>query len=227
MGIANRIKKIAACVPHGARVADIGTDHGYLAQILLEENAPEIVLACDVNPGPLEYAKRTLAPYLSEERVEIRLGNGLQALRQEDAIDTLVIAGMGGRLMLNILEGNPAVLSGVRNLILSPNIAWDKVRQDLSQKGWRIVREDLVMEEGKFYPIMVWEKGEMAKLLSPAECFAGPLLLGEKHPLLPGFLAAEEKKHLRNLKNMKSGSRPGLDQVIKEKEALWKQLKED
>lgn len=181
-----RIKGIASWVPQGAVLADIGTDHAYLPKYLLDQGKIKKAYACDLNKGPLEFARENLHKHIEEGRAQICLGDGLAALKKEDGVDCLVIAGMGGILISKILSEGKDILSGLDRLILSPNNGWDKLRDYLCNNGMAIIDEDLLLEEGHFYPIIIVKKGDNESL-SPAQLWLGPRLLEKKHPLLREF----------------------------------------
>ena len=101
MHLDDRLQALADFVPEGARAADIGTDHGYLAVALLQQGKANFVVAGDKNRGPYEAAKRTVHEYaISEEQISVRLGDGLEVVKPGE-VDTVCIAGMGGRNLEN------------------------------------------------------------------------------------------------------------------------------
>ena len=139
-------------------IADIGTDHGYLAAALLDRGTAGRVIACDVNEGPLERAGETLEGY---EGAQVRLCDGLKGLAPGEA-DIAVMAGMGGRLMMRIIEeGDPRRL-GIRAMVLQPQSEIYEFRAFLRERGYRIVDERSVRDAGKFYQAMLAKTGDEA-----------------------------------------------------------------
>lgn len=140
-------------------IADIGTDHGYLPVYLVQSGQCSRAIAMDVNPGPLERARRHIAQNQLEQLIQVRLSDGFCALGQGEA-DSAVIAGMGGMSVIRILENGLAQLSDIKELVIGAQSDLAKVREFLYRHGFYIDREDLVYKDGKFYPILhvVWER---------------------------------------------------------------------
>ena len=223
MRISNRLSTIAKYVPEGSTVADIGTDHGYLLLHLLDEDRIKKGIACDLNKQPLKYAENNLRAYIDEGRAEIRLGDGLDPVKKDRNIDCIVIAGMGGSLMIEILKNQEDFLKNVSRLILAPNVSWEKVRRFLIENGWNIIAEDLVLEDGKFYPIIISEKGINQKL-SEAELFFGPFLIREKHPLLKAFFENEDNKINKKILRMLKSKDPEIMLEIEKIKDEWQEM---
>ncbi len=231
MQLSERLRAVAALVTSGGTLADIGTDHAYIPIYLIQTGAVSRAIAMDVNPGPLSRAREHITQYVLESEIETRLSDGLTALRPGEA-DSIVIAGMGGALMTRILDEGRDRLNGVseqtgrccsgadncadsqaehrgkrrgcRELILQPQSEIWLVRAWLERSGWRIVREDMVCEDGKYYPMMRAERcGAKAVLrMNEMELRFGPLLLRERHPVLREFLLHERELDLRILASL-------------------------
>lgn len=148
-----RLKAIAAMVEDGSRLADIGTDHGYLPIWLLEEGKIPLAIAMDVREGPLLRAGAHVEEHGLSDRVSLRLGDGFSALSPEEA-DGAVIAGMGGPLTIRILEGGRKTAKSLRYLVLSPQSELQAVRRYLLEQGYGILAEDMVLDEGKYYTVI-------------------------------------------------------------------------
>lgn len=176
----------ASFVTPGNRLADVGTDHGYIPIALVQEKIIPSALAMDVNPGPLERAKQHIRESHLESDIHTRLSDGVQSLQPGEA-DSVLIAGMGGALTVKILQEGREVLRTVKELILQPQSEIDKVRRYLEQAGYKITKEDMVWEEGKYYQVMKAEAGEMHY---DCENFYhyGKLLLERGHPVLRKYL---------------------------------------
>lgn len=190
--LSKRLSANASFVTPGNRLADVGTDHGYIPIALVQEGKIPSALAMDVNPGPLERAKEHIQEFHLESYIHTRLSDGVQSLHPGEA-DSVLIAGMGGALTVKILQEGEEVLKTVKELILQPQSEIDKVRRYLEQAGYRITKEDMVWEEGKYYPVMRAEAGEMHY---DCEIFYhyGKLLLENAHPILRKYL--QQRKEL-------------------------------
>ena len=182
--ISNRLLLCAALVPPGARVADIGTDHGYLAVYLLQNEICPFVTAADLREQPLQKARENAARFGVSEKMRFFLSDGLQGI-PPDAADTIIMAGMGGDLMVRILEAAPWVCDDRYTLILQA------LRQYLAEHGFAIEREALARDGHFFYTVLRAKKGHMPPL-SPGQQYASPQLLRADGPLLGPYLARIE-----------------------------------
>lgn len=165
-----RLGAVAALVPAGAKLADIGTDHGYLPVSLILDGTIHGAVAADIRPGPLDHARRTAAEYHLTDRLDFRLCDGLVGISAEEC-DTITIAGMGGETIVGILAAAPWTKQG-HCLILQPQSTQDVLRTYLAENGYRICSERVVREGDRWYPVLVVEGGEMEPL-SPGEAVAG------------------------------------------------------
>lgn len=198
-----RLKAVAAFVPEGFRAADIGTDHGYIPIYLVETGRVPGVLAMDVGKGPLERAKahtEAMNPEL-RDRIELRLSDGLKGMKTGEA-RTVIIAGMGGELMIRILDEGRHVWESVDTWVLSPQSELEEVRRFLLREGFAVLREQMVKDNGKFYTVMAASRGKM-ECEQKEELRYGPCLIRDKNPVLLEYLAQEEKRIL--------GIREGFD----------------
>ncbi len=191
MQLSKRLESVSSLVTPGFRVADIGTDHGYIPLWLIRQGVIPGAIAMDIHKGPLQRAKENIRAYELEEKIETRLSDGLGELRPGEA-DCVVIAGMGGSLVIKILKEGAEVLRTVRELVLQPQSDMEKVRRFLQKEGYRITSEKMILEDGKFYPMMRAEHGRM-KELSEIEALYGPCLLKEKNVCLKQFLEREQQ----------------------------------
>lgn len=153
--LSKRLGAIAQKVEHGSRLADIGSDHGLLPVFLAQAGRISCAVAGELNPGPYEAACRQVAGAGLDGLISVRRGNGLEVLRPQEA-DAVVIAGMGGALITDILEAGrlDGKLAGVGRLILQPNVGEELVRRWLRDKGWKLEGEEILEEDGKIYEIL-------------------------------------------------------------------------
>lgn len=209
MQISRRLETVAGMVTSGRIVADIGTDHAYIPIYLIRENRAKRAVAMDVNRGPLQRAKEHILQYGLEDRIDTRLSDGLAALAACEA-DSVIIAGMGGPLTVRILEDGADRLSHCAELILQPQSEIGSVRAYLYEKGWRIVREEMVKEDGKFYQMMRAvrrnDADEAEEPYTETEKKYGRLLLQRRHPVLFEYLQHERILNKRILASLKDQS---------------------
>ena len=149
----SRLKAIMDFVPNGSRVADIGTDHGYLAIELIKRNIAEFVIASDKNANPLAAAQKNIKEAGVEDKVDLRLGDGLKPLNAGE-VDVICIAGMGGSLMCDILDASPEIVVKVDKIILQPMNASEKIRQWAVNNKFYIEDEDLAEVDDIIYEII-------------------------------------------------------------------------
>lgn len=205
MQLSERLLAVAGLVTPGLRLADVGTDHGYIPLWLIARGVIPSAIAMDINRGPLERAKENIRAHGLEGKIETRLSDGVSALLPGEA-ESVVIAGMGGGLVMKILEEGAETLRAVSELVLQPQSDIDKVRSFLQEKGYRITAERMILEEGKFYPMMHVVSGATEKL-SDIELLYGPCLLREKDACLRLYLE-KERNTLENIKSrlLRSGT---------------------
>lgn len=151
--ISERLTVAASLVSRGNVLADVGTDHGYVPIYLVEKKVIPRAIAMDINRGPLERAKEHIAQYGMGEYIQTRLSDGVSALSLGEA-DTILIAGMGGGLVMHILEDGAVVCQSARELVLQPQSELERVRRYLHENGYVTDVEEMVEEEGKYYPMM-------------------------------------------------------------------------
>ena len=194
MGLSERLLSVAMMVTPGLSVADVGCDHGYLAIHLIRNNIVPHVIAMDINKGPLERAKTNIIQAGLTDSIELRLSNGLKELDVNE-VDSIVMAGMGGPLMVDIMKAGAKICEGAKELILQPQSEIDTVRRYLEEAHYCIVSEDMVYEDGKYYPMMKAVHGEM-KLSKEIYYRYGKILIMEEHPVLRQYLRYEKNQLL-------------------------------
>ena len=219
-----RLALLASWVPPGARLIDVGTDHGYLPAWLIQNGRIEEALASDLRPGPLSRAEDTARRCGVEGKMRLRLCPGLSAIRPEEG-DTIAIAGMGGENIAMILSAAPWTADGQHTLLLQPQTKVELLRRWLSENGYACRDERLVWDKGKLYVVLQMTAGEP---FTPDEArlYGGLHLEGD--PLYGDYLDAQLHRLRRRLDGL-GHSREGADcgtlpQLIaaleKKKEAL-------
>ncbi|MBV7390322.1 tRNA (adenine(22)-N(1))-methyltransferase [Enterococcus alishanensis] len=218
--LSKRLQKVAEYVPKDARLADIGSDHAYLPVALTLQNKINFAIAGEVVPGPFEAAKKQVAENNLEEKIIVRLADGLAAVKESDNISAVTICGMGGVLIRDILQSGKDVLSGDERLILQPNVAERQLRTWLVENKYEIIDEAIIRENHKTYEIIVAEKGN-AVSYSDKDLFFGPLLIEEKNPIFIQKWNHKLEKSKSILTNLKQGQ--ATDQKIHrlETEIAW------
>ena len=184
MKLTDRLLKIASLVTEGKRVADIGTDHGYIPVYLLNKGHVDFAILADVNKGPLENARSEVRHNNLTEKVDLRLGSGIEVLN-ENEVDEVIIAGMGGILISELLEAKKSVAHNLDKLILQPMQAQDELRRYLLNNGYEILDEVLVKEDFRIYEIIVAKyTGKNTNVEDEIYYEVGNKLIENKDPLL-------------------------------------------
>lgn len=195
--LSNRLSALASLVSKGHRLADIGTDHGYIPIYLCQTGIIPSAIAMDIGKGPLQQATAHIKQQGLSSRIRTRLSDGLTALQPGEA-DTILIAGMGGGLVMKILSQGTHALTGSEELILQPQSEIAQVRAYLRTHGFRILEEEMILEDGKYYPMMkvvqetASDQREETVQVQVEDAF-GPVLLQKKHPVLKEWLQRELK----------------------------------
>lgn len=153
MNLSERLLGIISFVKSDSIVLDIGTDHGYIPVYLTENGISKKVIASDISSGSLKKAKQYAKLRGLEHKIDIRLGNGLEVLKPYE-VDTVIIAGMGGFLIKEILENNYKKAETINNFILQPMVASKELRMYLYNNNFTIIDEMIVIEEDKYYEII-------------------------------------------------------------------------
>ncbi|MGE8144108.1 tRNA (adenine(22)-N(1))-methyltransferase [Pseudomonas frederiksbergensis] len=196
-----RLERVAAHVPAGARLADIGSDHGYLPVALMRRGAITAAVAGEVAMTPFHAAERTVRENDLDQQITVRLASGLAAIEPGDGITAISICGMGGETIRDILDSGKAHLNGQERLILQPNGGEQPLRQWLMENGYRILCEELLRENRFDYEIIVAERAGPVEYTAE-ELYFGPLQMQARSAV---FLAKwqrilrEKQKTLSNL----------------------------
>ncbi|WP_306823324.1 tRNA (adenine(22)-N(1))-methyltransferase [Pseudomonas fluorescens] len=193
-----RLERVAAHVPAGARLADIGSDHGYLPVALMRRGAIVAAVAGEVALTPFHSAERTVRESGLDRQITVRLANGLAAIEPGDGITAISICGMGGETIRDILDSGKACLSGQERLILQPNGGEQPLRQWLMENGYRILREEVLRENRFDYEIIVAERAGPVEYTAE-ELYFGPLQMQARSP---AFLVKWQRKLRQNQKTL-------------------------
>ncbi|WP_308584581.1 tRNA (adenine(22)-N(1))-methyltransferase TrmK [uncultured Pseudomonas sp.] len=199
-----RLERVAANVPAGARLADIGSDHGYLPVALMRRGLIAAAVAGEVATTPFHAAQRTVRDNDLQPHISVRLADGLAAITAQDGITAISICGMGGETIRDILDNGKAHLSGKERLILQPNGGEQPLRQWLMDNGYSILHEELLRENRFYYEIIVAERAAPVRY-TPEQLYFGPLQMQARSPL---FLAKWQR-----LLGLKRKTLAGLEQA--------------
>nr|WP_237140835.1 tRNA (adenine(22)-N(1))-methyltransferase TrmK [Pseudomonas fluorescens] len=195
-----RLERVAAHMPAGAHLADIGSDHAYLPVALLRRGVIATAVAGEVALTPLRAAERTVGENGLEQRISVRLANGLAAIEPEDGITAISLCGMGGETIRDILDSGKARLSGHERLILQPNGGEQPLRQWLMENGYRILCEEVLRENRFYYEIIVAERAGPVTYTAE-ELYFGPLQMQARTPT---FLAKWQRLLRQKQKTLSS-----------------------
>lgn len=176
-----RLERVAANVPHGARLADIGSDHAYLPVALMRRGVIAAAVAGEVATTPFHAAQRTVRDNGLEQHITVRLADGLAAIEAADGITAISVCGMGGETIRDILESGKAHLSGQERLVLQPNGGEQPLRQWLMDNGYSISSEELLRENRFYYEIIVAERAGPV-VYSAEQLYFGPLQMQARSP---------------------------------------------
>jgi tRNA (adenine22-N1)-methyltransferase len=230
MKLSNRLKTIASFVPEGSKVADIGTDHGYIPIHLVQEGKAKHAIAMDVRTGPLLRAESHIAEAGLSDMIEVRLSDGLLKLKKEEA-DCVVIAGMGGELMIHILEEGRDLWDNIPCWVLSPQSELQKMRRFLMEQAFFVEQETMIKEDGKYYVVMRAVRTSCASADDGREISYryGKSLLESKDPVLAEYLKNEEVQLGEILKGLSKGETESAERRMRElkTELSWNKEAQD
>ncbi|MEW6423265.1 MAG: class I SAM-dependent methyltransferase [Bacillota bacterium] len=206
MRLSKRLEAVAGFVPPGKVVADIGTDHAYLPVYLVRTGRSPRVIATELNAKPGERARFWVRSYGLEDKVEVRLGAGLEALSPGEA-QVAVVAGLGGNTIKELLAATPLVFNRLEKLILQPMADAGDLRLWLVDNGWRLADEALVEEGGRLYVVIAAEKGKE----STEDRFLiaiGPRLAEKGGPVFISYLEGLKRNYRRILSGLERSRSP-------------------
>lgn len=223
MQLSNRLSTLTKYVPQGSRVIDVGTDHAYVPIYLMKNNIATSCMATDINKGPLVKAKQNIDKYRIPN-IRLKQTSGLQGITEEDG-NVIMISGMGGYLIVDILKAAMPVVKAADRLILQPQQDIDEVRKFLHANGFKIVTEDFAKDDDKYYTVLVVEKGNET-YDKAYEYVYGKCLIEKKLPLFKEWLMKKQGKleEIKGYLDQKQGIQSEIR--IKELEAEIAQIKE-
>lgn len=223
MQLDERLAAIAAFVPHGTTLADIGGDHAYLAATLVMEGTARRAVVGDLSAGACAAARRTTQAWRLTREIDVRQGDGLSVLVPGEA-EAIVIAGMGGALIAQILDAAPDILADVQTLVLQPMNGAAKLRRWLYEHGWDIVDETLACAGGHLYEIIRAEHGA-AEMPDDVFLHIGAKIFEKRDPLLREYIEAKIAKLTRAAAGMNASEKARQSEEYRETVSLLAALR--
>ena len=217
-----RLQLLADMTPAGCRLADIGTDHGYLPVWLLQRERIQSAIAADIGAEPLAHARRTAEEY-GVEGISFRLCDGLANISPEET-DTVIIAGMGGETIIAILESAPWTKDGAHTLLLQPMTKAAELRRWLSVNGYTFTDERLVWDKNYLYPVLRVTGGGTPQALTERQALTGVAL--DNDPLYREYLTQQADKLRRTAEGLRRSAKPDARQRAAAAEALAREIEE-
>lgn len=201
LNLKGRLKLIADKVPKCNVLADIGTDHAYIPIFLVQNGVCQKAIASDIKIGPVKMASNNISLYKLSEKIETRLGNGLDTIEINEA-DSIIIAGMGGTLLTELLEANKQKAVSTNALVLQPMNDLHVLRKWLYDNAFEIYDEEMVAEGPKMYCVMSAKYSGNKKKYSDFELHVGKSLIEKKDPLLNPYCRMKVKQIDRVLEQL-------------------------
>ena len=217
-----RLQLLADMVPEGCRLADVGTDHGYLPVYLLQRRYIRGAVAADIGAEPLAHARRTAEAY-GVTGIDFRLCDGLRDIAP-DEVDTVVIAGMGGETIITILEGAAWTKDGAHTLLLQPMTKAADLRYWLAVNGYRFTAERLIWDKNYLYPVLRVTGGGTPQALTERQALTGVAL--DNDPLYREYLTQQADKLRRTAEGLRRSAKPDAQQRADAAEALAREIEE-
>lgn len=226
MKLTDRLLKIASLVDEGKKIADIGTDHGYIPVYLLKNNKIDFAILADVNKGPLDNARKEVRHNKLEDKVDLRLGSGIEVLN-ENEVDQIIIAGMGGILISELLEAKTSVAQNAEKLILQPMQAQDELRKYLYKNGYEVINEVLVKEDFRIYEIIEAKyTGKKTEVSDEIYYEVSNKLIENKDQLLVEFINKKINAYENIIKKLEGKSGESIEAKRNETIKVIEKLKE-
>ncbi len=225
--LSKRLQRIAEYVPAGKIIVDVGSDHGLLVSYLIKKGVSLYAIAGEINDGPYQATIKQVNNFNLQKKISVRKGNGLEVIKEH--VDVIVIAGMGGALITDILENGKEKLNNVERLILQPNVGEETVRKWLDDNNWNLIDEDILKENDKIYEIIVAEQRrnyeDTVYKLSYNDLFprnkedlykVGPILLRKSNDILEEKWDLELSKIEYILKQLEKSSKENEKNIRKQ-----------
>lgn len=215
-----RLQSVADMVKPCRLVADIGTDHAYIPMYLVENEVAENAIASDVVDGPVKIAKENIAEQGLSSQIAVTKAYGLKAVADADVA---VIAGMGGKLICDILKEDMAIAKGFDRMVLQPMTCQEDLRRFLHNNGFAIVEERLAKEDDKIYNILAIEKGEQV-FEDEFYYYTGKFVFDNQDKLLGEYLHKKSEVIKKRILGMKKSHTAELSAECTKLKGLYDRL---
>lgn len=221
--LSNRLKKIAELVDFGATVIDVGTDHGYVPNFLCEKNISRDIIATDISKNSLEKSIDLTRERDNEKYIRNILANGIV----KENRDNIIIAGLGGIQIAEIILNSIEIARSAKKLILQPMQKTNILRRELNNMGFEIIDEEIIFEDDRYFEIILARYSGQIKKLEEVDFYFSKSLIEKKDIVYLDFLRERQrelKKILSNINNdsdrtkKRSGELKSL--LIRTKEAI-------
>lgn len=229
MELSKRLNWILEKVDKCETIIDVGTDHGYIPIKLIKDNIASRVIASDINKEPLEKARINASLDGVIEKVDLRLGGGLKTLKSKE-VQGIIIAGMGGKLIRDILEADLDKVKDVDYLVLQPAQNPEVLREYLYTHEYEIIDEDICLDEGKYYELfkVKYKKNNITKL---EDVFyeISPVMLKKRTETLKSYIEDKVEKNNKILNFINDDTEHAKErkkQLIRKNEILEKFLED-
>lgn len=209
-----RLKAIADSIFECNMIADIGSDHAYLPIFLIKNKKIKKAIASDVNIGPANISRERIRQYGIDNAIDVRVGYGLKVLEPNEA-DVIIISGMGGLLIVNIIKESQDIARNSQMLILQPMKDGYQLRKWLVENFFDIVGEEIVKEESKFYEIIWAVPADRKKELQNVNII-GDKLLEKNNPILLEYVDSKINEYQKILEKLKGHNTPNV--IIRRKQ---------
>lgn len=222
MELKGRLGLIAGKVPACDIVCDIGTDHGYIPIYLVKSGRCKRAIASDIGRGPLLAARGNIREFCLEEAIETRLGPGLGPIKESES-DVIIIAGMGGVLVSEILTGGVEKARKARTLILQPMSAIEVTREWLYGNGFEIYDEEMISEGEKIYNVIAARWTGETRTADDIYYYIGEKLIEKKDPLLEKYIRRKLRqieKVIEETGNIGDSENPVRGQYLRMRDGL-------
>lgn len=212
-----RLKTVASFLEGTTLLCDVGSDHAYLPVYAIQQELITSAIAGEVVKGPFESAQQTVQDYVLNDKISVRLGDGLDVVTSEDEVTAISICGMGGELIARILEKGrvKSTLTGKERLVLQPNVAEHLLRQWLVEHDYEILEEEVVEDHHRLYEIIVAEKREQSLPLTDTQIKFGPKLIEKPTELVIRKWERQLRKIEEILAQLKNSKEISTDKVEK------------
>lgn len=214
MHLTSRLKAIADSFDKCDCIADIGSDHAHLPIFLIKNNKAAKAIATDINMGPANISKKRIQQYELDSLIDVRVGSGLKVLKYNEA-DIIVISGMGGLLIMDIIEESLEIAKSAKLLVLQPMRDGYLLRKWLFENGFEITDVEIVKEENKYYEI-IWIKPNDKVDKNLVINYIDDKLLSKRNPILVEYIDSKILEYKKITKELKEHNTPNTVKRLKE-----------